>query len=237
MDLFRFREKHTPDSVGHRRGQVWPRNVAWLIFIGWVISYANNWEDYFNYFWERMEISRILVTTHSLVLAPLGVSFHLLIEDQDWVVSAVFVPLDSNQFILCPWAVSFFWKLCSALFPPVTPPPLLTENVFLIPLGEHLPCHTLSSAGHYYLFNPLTSWDAVTGLQVDRFSPYLDCRGSSITIGTYLIQTLVGRRRSGWGNHFFCCDLMTVWTRSCWHKSPRRKQCEKMKPPLILKKE
>ena len=58
-------------------------------------------------------------------------------------------------------------------------------------------CHSLSSAGHYYLFNPLTSWDAVTGLQVDRFSPYLDCRGSSITIGTYLIQTLVGRRRSG----------------------------------------
>ena len=53
-----------------------------LVFIGWVISYANEWEDYSNYFGEGVEISRILVTTHSLVMAPLGVSFHLLIEDQ-----------------------------------------------------------------------------------------------------------------------------------------------------------
>ena len=28
-------------SVGHCRGQVQPRNLAWLIFISWVISYAN----------------------------------------------------------------------------------------------------------------------------------------------------------------------------------------------------
>ena len=132
-------------------------------------------------------------------MALLGVSFHLQIEDQGLVLSAIFVPLASNQFMLCPWAVSFFRKLCPALFPPVTPPPLLRENAFLIPLGEHLPCHTLSSAGQCCLFNPLTSWDAVTGLQVGSFSPYLGCRGSSVTIGTYLIQTWVGRRRSGWG--------------------------------------
>ena len=31
---------------------VWLQNVAWLVFIGWVISYANEWEDYSNYFWE-----------------------------------------------------------------------------------------------------------------------------------------------------------------------------------------
>ena len=24
--------------------------MAWLVFIGWVISYANEWEDYSNYF-------------------------------------------------------------------------------------------------------------------------------------------------------------------------------------------
>ena len=36
MDLFRFRDKHT---VGHHRSQVQPRNVAWLVFTGWVISY------------------------------------------------------------------------------------------------------------------------------------------------------------------------------------------------------
>jgi len=36
--------------VGHRRGWVWPENVALLVFIGWVISFANEWEDYSNYF-------------------------------------------------------------------------------------------------------------------------------------------------------------------------------------------
>ena len=53
-------------------------------------------------------------------MAPLGVSFHLLIEDQDLVLSAILVPSDSNQFMLCPWAMSFFQKLCPAPFPPVT---------------------------------------------------------------------------------------------------------------------
>ena len=33
------------------------RNVAWLVFIGWVISYANEWEDYSIYFGEEVEIS------------------------------------------------------------------------------------------------------------------------------------------------------------------------------------
>ena len=26
--------------------------MAWLVYIGWVISYANEWEDYSNYFGE-----------------------------------------------------------------------------------------------------------------------------------------------------------------------------------------
>ena len=26
--------------------------MGWLVFTGWVISYANEWEDYSNYFWE-----------------------------------------------------------------------------------------------------------------------------------------------------------------------------------------
>ena len=26
---------------------------GWLVFIGWVISYANEWEDYSNHFWGR----------------------------------------------------------------------------------------------------------------------------------------------------------------------------------------
>ena len=55
-------------SMGHRRGQVWPWNLAWLVFIGWVSSYANEWEDYSNCFWEGVEISRIWATAHSLVI-------------------------------------------------------------------------------------------------------------------------------------------------------------------------
>ena len=34
--------------------------------------------------------------------------------------SAILVPFDSNQFLLCPWTVSFFQKLCSVPFPFVT---------------------------------------------------------------------------------------------------------------------
>ena len=44
-------------NVGHHRGQVRLWNVAWLVFIGWVISYANEWEDYSIYFGEEVEIS------------------------------------------------------------------------------------------------------------------------------------------------------------------------------------
>ena len=48
--------------VGHRRGQVQPRNVVWLVFIGWV-KYANEWEGYSIYFGERVEIFRNWATT------------------------------------------------------------------------------------------------------------------------------------------------------------------------------
>ena len=39
-------------------------------------------------------------------MAPLGVLFHLLIEAQGLVLSAILVPFDSNWFVLCPWAMS-----------------------------------------------------------------------------------------------------------------------------------
>ena len=76
---------------------------------------------------ERVAISRIWDTAHSLVIwqslgtvmAPLGVSFHLLMEDQGLVLSAILVLSDYNWFMLCPWAMSFFQKLCPAPFPPV----------------------------------------------------------------------------------------------------------------------
>ena len=53
-------------------------------------------------------------------MASLGVSFHLLIEDQGLVLSANLVPFDSNWFMLCPWAMSVFPELCPAPLSPVT---------------------------------------------------------------------------------------------------------------------
>ena len=64
MDL--FREKHIPktECIGHPRRWEQPQNV-WLAFMDWVISQANEWEDYCNYFGE--EISRNWVIIHFLV--------------------------------------------------------------------------------------------------------------------------------------------------------------------------
>ena len=53
----------------------------------------------------------------------LDVSLSLLIEDQGLVevgLSAILEPFDSNRFMLCPWAVPFFQKLCPVSFPPVS---------------------------------------------------------------------------------------------------------------------
>ena len=58
-------------------------------------------------------------------MVTMGVSFSLLIEDQglaEFGLSAILDPLNSNQFMLCPWAVSVFQKLCPAPFPPVSLP-------------------------------------------------------------------------------------------------------------------
>ena len=40
--------------------------MVWLVFMGEVISHANEWEDYFNYFGEGEEFSRNEATTHFL---------------------------------------------------------------------------------------------------------------------------------------------------------------------------
>ena len=41
--------------------------MAWLVFMGWVISQANEGEDYSNYFGEGTEISRNWATAHFLI--------------------------------------------------------------------------------------------------------------------------------------------------------------------------
>ena len=55
-------------SAGHHRGRMLLRNLVWLVFIGWVISYVREREEDSSCFWEGVEISRIWATTvHSLV--------------------------------------------------------------------------------------------------------------------------------------------------------------------------
>ena len=46
-------------------------------------------------------------------MAPLGVSFHLLIPDQGLVLSAILVPFDSNQFY-CVLGLCHSFKSCGA---------------------------------------------------------------------------------------------------------------------------
>ena len=46
-------ERSTLHRVGDRTVWVHLWNVVWLVFIGWVISYGNEWEDYSNYFFEK----------------------------------------------------------------------------------------------------------------------------------------------------------------------------------------
>ena len=72
-------------------------------------------------------------------MAPLGVSFHLLTEDQGLVLSAILVPFDSTWFMLCPWAMSFFQKLCPDPFSPVTV--LHLESISSLVLNLHGPSH------------------------------------------------------------------------------------------------
>ena len=55
-------------------------------------------------------------------MVPLGVSFSLQIKDQGLIkvpLSPFLDLFDSYWFMLCPWAMSFFQKLCPAPFPPV----------------------------------------------------------------------------------------------------------------------
>ena len=66
MDLFRFRVTHSTERVW-TIGRVRPSSVAWLVFIDWVIAYANEWEEYANCFGEGEEICRYWATAQSLV--------------------------------------------------------------------------------------------------------------------------------------------------------------------------
>ena len=67
-------------SVGHLRRQEWPHNVVWLVFMGWEIFQADEWEDYSNYIGERAEISRNQVTSNCLIFDTQAQNCHGTVE-------------------------------------------------------------------------------------------------------------------------------------------------------------
>ena len=125
MDLFGFREKHTPQGVGLCRGQMLqPRNVVWLVFASWVSPYANEWEDHPNY-WG---------TTHSSIFGTLNLPCHL------WVsLSLQIGDQGLVEFDLSSWTHLILIGLCYALglyhcFKNCAlPPSLLFHALFLSP--------------------------------------------------------------------------------------------------------
>lgn len=51
--------------------------MEWLVFTGWVISQANEWEDYPNYYGEEAAMSRNWATAHLL-------AFRWLVLELSW---------------------------------------------------------------------------------------------------------------------------------------------------------
>ena len=131
VGLLRFREKHPPWGVAHHRGQVLqPWNVVWLVFVSWLNSYVNEWEDHPNH-WGTTH-SSIFWQWLGSVLAPLDVSFSLQTGDQGLV-----------EFDLSSWTHLILISLCYALVlchsfkTCALPPSLLFHALFLSSIQAH----------------------------------------------------------------------------------------------------
>ena len=109
---------------------------------------------------QELDTTEWLSLSLGTVLAPLGVSFTLQIEDQGllelylfgWIL--ILDPFDFNWFILCLWAMSFFQKLCSAPFLAVSCsfPELLPGPQFCLhSLLEGQPENSWTLGGKYYI--------------------------------------------------------------------------------------
>ena len=132
MDLFGFREKHTPQRVDHCRGQVQrPWNVVWLVFLSWVISYANEWDDHSNSCGTTRS-SSVFWQCLGTILAPLGVSFSLQTEDQGLVEFDLSSLIHFILIGLCySLGLCHFFRSCTL------PPSLLFHGLFLSPVQAH----------------------------------------------------------------------------------------------------
>ena len=107
----------------------------WRGLLLWAVSLADEWEDYSKYFEEGAEISRNWATTQFLVFDGQPWNCHgasgcviqladvlkwAYTEDQDLVkvdLSAILDPFDSNQFMLCPWAIVILSKVVPCPLP------------------------------------------------------------------------------------------------------------------------
>ena len=86
--------------------------------MGWVISYANEWEDHSN-IWGNTPWSFDSALEPSCCLQMCHLACRLKAFSWIWLV-CILDPFDFNWFMLCPWAISVFQKLCPAPFPPVS---------------------------------------------------------------------------------------------------------------------
>ena len=131
MDFFGFREKNTPQVVGHHRGQVLqPWNVVWLVFVSWLNSYVNEWEDHPNH-WGTTH-SSVFWQCLGTVLPTLGVSFSLQIGDQDLIE---FDLSSSSHLILI--SSCYVLGLCHSFKSCALSPSLLFDALFLSPIRTH----------------------------------------------------------------------------------------------------
>ena len=118
MDLLGFREKHTPQGVGHCRG-LWPWNGAWLGFAR-VNSYANEWEDQPNH-WGTTH-SCLLTVPWSCPATRLGIKVYLNLTC--W-----------TQLILI--GLCYALALCHSFKGCALPPSLLFHALFLSLVQAH----------------------------------------------------------------------------------------------------
>ena len=86
--------------------------------MGWVISYANEWEDHSN-IWGNTPWSFDSALEPSCCLQMCHLACRLKAFSWIWLV-CILDPFDFNWFMLCPWAMLFFQKLCPAPFSPVS---------------------------------------------------------------------------------------------------------------------
>ena len=116
---------------------------------------------------------------------PLGVSFSLQTENQGLVkfdLSVILDPSDFNWFMLCPWAMSFFQKLCPALFPPVLcsfPKPCPGPQCCLYNLLEGQPEYSWPLGGKYCIISNPSSY---SGLHLPCFLQHVQQQHLSVKL-------------------------------------------------------